>query len=81
MTSDQCKRDDAAFARAHKEAVRLYLSRIADILKNAGISGTQSAEIMPKLTAATADFVGRFSAAEDALWESMLSEMSLPPTK
>jgi hypothetical protein len=81
MMRDQNKRDDAAFARAHKEALRLYLSGIADILGNAGISGAQLAEIMPKFTAATIDFVGRFNAAEDTLWETMLLEMSLPPVK
>jgi len=78
MTRDQNERDDAAFVRAHKEAVRLYLSGIGDILKNAGLSTTQLAEIMPKFTVATMDFVGRCNAAEDSLWETMLLEMSLP---
>jgi len=81
MMSDQNKRDDAAFARAHREAVRLYLSGIVDILEDAGISGAQLAEIMPKFTTATIDFVGRFNAAEDTLWETMLLEVSAPPAK
>ena len=78
IMSDQNKRDDAAFVRAHREAVRLYLSGIEKILENAGISRAQLTEIMPKFTVATMDFVGRFNAAEDTLWETMLLEMSAP---